>query len=250
MKIAIVGYGHVGKSVHKLFPDAIVYDPYLNIGKKSDLKNLDALFISVPTPSLPDGSCDTSIVESVIREFDSDLFIIRSTVIVGFTDEMVKKYHKNIAFQPEYYGETKNHPYADESKMSWITLGGTKESVSKARKVYKDFKGEIYESTSKEAEMAKYMCNSFLATKVTFCNEIFDLCEKLDINYDNVKNLFMLDNRIGKSHVDVYENNRGYGGSCFPKDVKALIKLMDKVKSEHKLIASVHEANEELKKKN
>lgn len=249
MKVAIIGYGHVGKSIQKLFPDAYIYDPYLRIGKKDDLVDLDAAFICVPTPSNELGECDTTIVEGIISYLEAKVIIIRSTVIVGFTDEMNAKYHKNVIFQPEYYGETKNHPYADESKIGWVTLGGDEHSLSIAKELYKDFKGEIHTATAKEAEMAKYMCNAFLASKVTFCNEIYDLCEKLNINYDHVRDLWLLDSRIGRSHVDVYKDNRGYGGSCFPKDVKALIELTKKVGSENDLITSINSANNKIRNK-
>jgi len=249
-KIVIVGYGHVGKSVHELFPESYIYDPFLNLGKKEDLKEIDVAFICVPTPSLDDGSCDTSIVEEIISWLNAKIIIIRSTVEVGFTAAMVTKYHKSIVFQPEYYGETKNHPYSSEKNVSWVTIGGEKEYCDLAKEIYKDKNVKINISTSSEAEMAKYMCNAFLASKVVFCNEIYDLCEKMGINYNNVKELWLNDPRIGKSHFDVYPENRGFGGHCFPKDTAALLSLTKKYKSENNQLKATIKANKILRNKN
>ena len=94
MNILILGYGHVGKAVKASFPNAKIYDPYLKLGNQDDLKNVDVAFICVPTPSLADGDCDTSIVESVIKDINAKLIIIRSTVKIGTTKKLIDKYHK------------------------------------------------------------------------------------------------------------------------------------------------------------
>ena len=103
MKIGIVGYGHVGKAMHKLFKEAVVYDKFLGLGSQTEINLCDAVFVCVPTPQMQDGHCDTSAVEEVIRWVESKVIVLRSTVYVGFTDEMCKKYMKEIVFQPEYW---------------------------------------------------------------------------------------------------------------------------------------------------
>ena len=104
MKIGIIGYGHVGKAMKKLFKNAIVYDinnqENIILSTKEDINNCDVSFICVPTPMNKDGSCDTGIVEEVIKWCKSKLLIIRSTIEIGFTDRMVEKYKKYIVFQP------------------------------------------------------------------------------------------------------------------------------------------------------
>lgn len=225
MKIGIIGYGHVGTAMHELFKAAIVYDKYKNIGAREAINECDVVFICVPTPMREDGSCDTSIVEEVIQWCNCKCLILRSTVRIGFTREMREKYNKEIVFQPEYYGETVAHPFANLSDRNWLTFGGTKTGINLAIKAYQtviNANVTIYQCSSDEAEMAKYMENAFFATKVTFCNEMYDLCQKLNIDYNVVREVWTADPRIGKYHTFVYEDNRGYGGSCLPKDISSV----------------------------
>ena len=227
MKIGIIGYGHVGTAMHQLFKDAIIYDKYKGIGTQKAINECEVAFVCVPTPMAADGSCDTTIVEEVIEWCKCKCLILRSTVRVGFTREMSEKYNKEIVFQPEYYGETVAHPFANLSDRNWLTFGGTKIGINFAIKTYQtviNANVSIYQCSSDEAEMAKYMENAFFATKVIFCNEMYDFCQKMNIDYNVVREVWTADPRIGKYHTFVYENNRGYGGSCLPKDVSSLQK--------------------------
>lgn len=242
MKIGIVGYGHVGTAMHALFKEAIIYDKYKKIGSVEEINDCDLVFVCVPTPRAQDGSCDTSIVEEVISWCSAKVLVLRSTVRVGFTREMTEKYNKEIVFQPEYYGETVAHPYANLSDRNWLIFGGSKNGISVAIEAYQtviNSNVRIYQCTSDEAEMAKYMENSFLATKVIFCNEMYDLCKKLGLDYNIVRELWIADPRTGSSHTFVYENNRGFGGSCLPKDISALKKMADDAGCDSTLITSV-----------
>lgn len=251
MKIGIIGNGHVGTAMHKLFKDAIVYDKCKNIGSMNEVNACDAAFICVPTPMNGDGSCDTSIVEEVIKECKCSLLIIRSTVEIGFTKRMIEKYKKRIVFQPEYYGETVAHPFADLSERNWLAFGGKQEDIDVAITIYKkviNSNVRIYQADSDTVEMAKYMENAYLATKVIFCNEMYDFCLKLNIPYNQVREIWIADPRIGSSHTFVYENNRGYGGSCLPKDVSSLINQADKNNVDLKLLKAVALKNEIYKK--
>ena len=136
-KAAIVGVGHVGSAMHQLIPDAVLYDPIRAIGCREAVNRTQFAFICVPTPSAPDGSCDTSAVEEVIAWLETPFIVIRSTVSVGFTQKMWEKYNKHIVFQPEYYGETPNHPYADLRARGWITLGGAAEDTEAVADFYR-----------------------------------------------------------------------------------------------------------------
>lgn len=226
MKTGIVGYGHVGKAMHKLFKAAAVYDKYLGLGSQAEINSCDAVFVCVPTPQSRGGHCDTSAVEEVIRWVESKVIVLRSTVYVGFTDEMCKKYKKEIVFQPEYYGETVAHPFAELNDRKWMAFGGTKRGIDLAIRAYQDVINSnvrIYQSDAKDVEMAKYMENAFLAMKVTFCNEMYDIAKSLGADYNRVREIWTADPRIGTSHTFVYVDKRGYGGSCLPKDIASIV---------------------------
>lgn len=225
MKIGIVGYGHVGQAMHGLFKNATLYDKYKNIGTQESINECDVVFVCVPTPQSSNGMCDTSAVEEVITWLTVPLIVLRSTVSVGFTDYMMNKYHKEIVFQPEYYGETVAHPFADLSDRNWLSFGGTRKGIDLAIRAYKtviNSNVKIYQADAKSVEMAKYMENAFLAMKVTFCNEMYDIADALGVDYNMAREVWIADPRIGSSHTFVYEDNRGYGGSCLPKDISAI----------------------------
>lgn len=246
MKIGIVGFGHVGGAMHELFKDAIIYDKFKRIGSKEEINTCNATFVCVPTPMMEDGSCDTTAVDEVLAWCESKVIILRSTVRVGYTREMANKLHKNIVFQPEYYGETVAHPFANLSDRSWLSFGGTREAIDLAIDVYKNVINSnvrIYQASSDEVELAKYMENAFLATKVIFINEMYDICEKLGLNYNQVREIWMADPRIGTSHTFIYKDNRGYGGSCLPKDISALHQLEKEKGIDDTLINAVIEKN-------
>lgn len=249
MKIGIVGFGHVGNAIVELFPEAVIFDKYKNIGTKEDINKCDIVYICVPTPTNKNG-CDTSSVEEVISWCEANILIIRSTVSVGFTDEMKSKYRKKIIFQPEYYGETKNHPFKNDKMIPWVTLGGDKNDVKVVASLYESLGYKVNVSTSKEAEFAKYLCNTFLALKVVYANEMYDMAQKLGVDYSKSKELMLEDPRIGKSHLDVYENNRGFAGSCFPKDTEALYIQSKKVKAENELLKQTIKINKKFRKLN
>ncbi|VEU59631.1 Rossmann-fold NAD(P)-binding domain-containing protein [Mesomycoplasma neurolyticum] len=262
LKTGIIGYGVVGKAMKSLFTDSLIYDidPKLNKDKnvkiEKDIKKLDvcdAVFICVPTNQKKDGSCDTSIVEEIIAESNAKLFIIRSTVEIGFTKKMVEKYKKLIVFQPEYYGETIAHPFTKLSDRNWITLGGGEKARNLAIKIYQkviNSNVKIYQCSSDEAELAKYMENAFLATKVTFCNEMYEIAKKLNINYNIARELWIADPRIGSSHTFVYEENRGYGGKCLPKDIASLQHQFKINNIDSTLISAVIKKNKKFTKNN
>ena len=252
MKIGIVGYGHVGKAMHALFKGAEVFDEPLNIGTKEKINQCEIAFVCVPTPSMQDGNCDTSIVENVISWLNVPVIVLRSTVRVGFTDEMMEKYHKEIVFQPEYYGETVAHPFAELSDRQWLAFGGNPKGIDVAIKAYQTVMNSnvrILQYGAKEVEFAKYMENAYLATKVIFCNEMYDIAKSLGVNYNEAREVWVADPRIGTSHTFVYEDNRGYGGSCLPKDIASIIKQADETGANADLLKSVVRRNAVFRKK-
>lgn len=245
-RVGVIGYGHVGNIMKELFTDAVVYDEIKKIGSKPEINQCEIVFVCVPTPISLDGSCDTTIVEYVLEWVESEIVVLRSTVPVGFTDEWVSRTGKNIIFQPEYYGETNAHPFADPHNRNWITLGGRLEITEKVAELYQSvFTSEliINQIDAKSAELAKYMENSFLATKVTFCNQFYDLAQAFGLNYNVVREAWLLDPRIGRSHTFVYSEKRGYGGSCLPKDISAIIYQAKEYGIEIPLLQAVVETN-------
>ena len=245
MKIGIVGSeGHVGSAMKAVFPNAVCYD--LKVGKKEEINTCDTVFVCVPTPSREDGSCNTDIVESVIAWLDVPLIVLRSTVYVGFTDDMRKKYNKEIVFQPEYYGETVAHPFSDLKARQWLTFGGSERGIHLAIRTYQTVYNSnisIHQGDAKSIEMAKYMENSFFALKVIFCNEMKDIADSLGANYDVAREAWIADPRIGTSHTFVYDDNRGYGGSCLPKDIASIAHQADEKNVNCDLIKATIEKN-------
>lgn len=244
--VGIVGYGHVGGIMHKLFPNAEIYDEPLQIGKRININECDYAFICVPTPQNEDGSCNTSIVDDVLSWLcPKKCIIIRSTVPVGYTRKWVNE-GKHIIFQPEYYGETKKHMFEDPNNRDWITLGGLSYLTEQVAQLYETVftsKLRINQIPSDEAEFAKYMENSFFSTKVIFCNQFYDLAKAMGVNYVQAREAWLMDPRIDDSHTQVYPFNQGYGGKCLPKDTAAIIYQGDKVGVNMSLLKAVEEAN-------
>lgn len=249
MKIGIVGYGHVGTAMKQLFSEAIVYDEPKKIGNREDINECDICFVCVPTPMSEDGSCNTSIVENVLKWIESSVIVLRSTVPVGFTDKMCELLRKRILFQPEYYGETVSHPFADLKNQGWITIGGNKKDAEYIVSAYHKVTNSsiiINLVDAKTAELAKYMENSFFAAKVIFCNEFYDLAQKFGVNYGELRETWLLDPRMGRSHTFVYPDNRGYGGSCLPKDIASIIHQGEQL-TDVTLLKAIVEKNNKLK---
>lgn len=245
MKVGIVGLGHVGSAMLELFKEkAVCYDKYKKIGSKDEINSCEVVFVCVPTPQNEDGSCNTLAVEEVLSWLKVDTIVLRSTVPVGFTKKANEKYQSNIIFQPEYYGETTAHPFADLSNRPWITLGG--ENPQKAIEAYQ----EVYNSSveivlvdSSTAELAKYMENAFYALKVSFCNEFYDIAKSFNIDYNLLREVWLKDPRINRSHTFVFPAKRGYSGSCLPKDISSISYQAKQNKVDVTLIDAVRQKN-------
>jgi len=228
MNVLIVGYGNIGKHIYeefkKLEPD--IYDPFVAGYSTKKNKRYDFAFICVPTEMLADGSCDTSIVEQAIIVTDADILVIKSTIPPNTTNKLIVQSGKNIVFSPEHYGVTQ-HCKADPG---FVILGGDKLLTAKVAELYYKVKNgyyKIYFTDTTTAELSKYMLNSFLALKVTFCNEFADLAKKFTVSYPELRELFVADERVRHSHSFVYLDKPYYDSHCFNKDVPALVHLAD-----------------------
>jgi UDPglucose 6-dehydrogenase len=216
MKIKIYGYGWVGKAMKSIFTDAFVHDPQQGYIYE---EKCDVAFICVPTP-LKDGKLDTSIVEQVIANSKDDLIICRSTVMPGTCDKFKDK---NIVFQPEYLGETINHPFTDQKSRPFIILGGKQEDRRKAIEIYqKAYNANITirQVSNYEAEVIKLTENRAIAFKVAQCQELYDVCEKAGVDYYTIRDaVYGDDSRFNLWFTFIYPNARGFNSKCIPKDV-------------------------------
>lgn len=257
MKLGIIGQGFVGIAVKEgmsTYYDVETFD----IAKDSTCNSLselvdksDVIFVCLPTPMNSDGSCNTDIVEQVIREIDCLAFrhqivVIKSTVPPGTTNRLNKK-NKNITviFNPEFLTEAN---FVDDFKnQDRIIIGGSRPATTILRQVYSLVFPNIpiVKTGAKTAEMVKYLINTFLATKVSFANEIKQICDKLDIDYDKVVEYAQYDERLGNSHwaVPGPDGKFGFGGSCFPKDVNALIDVAKQLSVETAVLHGTWETN-------
>ena len=238
MKIGIIGAGIVGSAtafgLKSKLNEIIVYDKFKS-GYQSikDIVSCDIVFICVPTPMKKSGEIDLSAindsVEQLVNNNYKNIVVIKSTAVSGTTDNLAKKYADlSFAFNPEFL--TEKNSLLDFLDSDRIIVGANDDNVyKKIAQIYVDagFKCPIFHTDIKTAEMIKYMSNAFLATKVIFANEIYQICKKLDIDYREVSKLVALDERIGKSHLMVpgEDNCFGFSGTCFPKDINALIYL-------------------------
>jgi UDPglucose 6-dehydrogenase len=245
--VAIVGFGAVGRAVQQLFPAAVVYDEPLEIGSRAEVNACEYAFVCVPTPPAPDGSCDTSIVEDVAGWLETDVIILRSTVSVGTTERLALQTGKRIVFQPEYGpAETPDHPFNNLRNIRWLILGGSRTDTIAVADLYKTtFNADIaiHQTDSRTAELTKYMENAFLAAKVAFCNEFYDIASRLDVDYNELRELWLLDPRIGRSHTFVFPDDRGFGGKCLPKDLSAIIATARDAGVEPAFLDGVEHAN-------
>lgn len=231
-RIGVIGRGHVGSMIiRQLSPanEVISYD--LSDGSDYPTEALaacDFAMICVDTPSRPDGSVNVSNVEAALAQLPCDNVLIRSTVPPGTTARLAASTGKNICFWPEYVGETKFVASSwDEFSASepFIVLGGDAAS----RRLFADLLLPIYgpevrvfQCESGEAELVKYMENSYFAAKVIFVNEFRELSESLGLDWHTVREGWLLDPRVERDHTVAFEK-KGFGGKCLPKDLAGIL---------------------------
>jgi UDPglucose 6-dehydrogenase len=237
MKIGVVGHGVVGSAVARHFsadhrPEVTIYDkfqpPYNHPGRKTAVNACDLVFVAVPTPIGQDGvSCDVSAVEECVSWITVPI-CIRSTIPPGTVDRLSAATGKSIVFSPEYLGEQLGHPWRNEGDSGFLIVGGSPdvcELVLSAYRSIPELELKYYCTNARTAELCKYMENCYLATKVAFVNQFFDIAHALNIDFDELRLLWLADPRIGSSHSTVTAV-RGFRGRCLPKDISALVAVM------------------------
>jgi nucleotide sugar dehydrogenase len=229
--ILIVGYGIVGNNLHKelnaLEPD-IADIKFSGHFKEKKYKEYDAIFICVDTPYVNrHNPCETSSIDSVIGEYSSYLrsdgvFVIKSTILPGTTEELSARYNYKIIFSPEYYGNT---IYCNNFEFNFTILGGNKEDCIKVQQILLpcyDGRHTFHITDSKTAELVKYMENSYLAMMVSFCGQFYNLANDLKINYEELRELFIQDPRVNRSHTNIFRDHPYWDSHCLNKDLTAL----------------------------
>jgi UDPglucose 6-dehydrogenase len=226
--VAIIGNGWVGKAVYSLFPDAYIYTP--SKGTKEEVNKRDVTFICVPTPYTIDsngveGELDTSIVEDIVSWCQSPLLVIRSTVNPGTTDYLSKKYNKRIVTQPEYLGESPQHPLLNQKTLPFLILGGDRKDIRELINLYTSVYNaniKIRQVSAIEAEVIKLSENRAISFKVAQCQELYDVCEKAGIDYYTIRDaVYSDDPRFNLWWTFVFPDKRGFNSKCIPKDVYA-----------------------------
>lgn len=257
MRIGIIGSGFVGSAVAHahLHDEVLINDPkHPHSVALTDFVDCDAIFICVPSPSTEDGHCDTSILEDVLK----NLFFVNITAQIPIISkvtappsvyERLQKQYPNLVHAPEFL--TAKNALWEYKFGKLCVIGGNKEWRGKAAKVILQGMVEVRPDNVlftdiKAASLYKYLMNSYLAAKVTFMNDFYELAQVHSIDWNDIQSIARSDERIGNTHLSVPGNNGeyGWGGGCFPKDVAAIImeaidhnvdfELMDRVETINK----------------
>jgi nucleotide sugar dehydrogenase len=252
-KIGIIGVGVVGGAVRAYFEtqpvELFLHDPAKKLGSIDEVNKSDIVFICVPTPYIPKKGFDLSYVVDACKNLSGKkIVVIKSTVVPGTAEKLQKKFpqHKFL-FNPEFL--TEKNANQDMINPDRQIIGYTSEGKSAAKRVLDLLPKAPYQKTmpATEAEMVKYFGNTFLSLKVVFANQMYDLCDKIKIDYGQVAEAASHDTRIGKSHLEIFhEGYRGYSGKCFPKDMSALIEFSDAKGVDLKIHKLAHKINKGL----
>ena len=241
--IGIIGQGFVGSAIREGMKGSFVVETFdIDTSKNPTCDNVSELvdkideiiFVCLPTPMNEAGRCDTSLVETVIGNINDISYrlnkrviaVIKSTVPPGTTDRLNHQYrHIHVVFNPEFLTEANS--FDDFKNQSRIIIGGPRPASTKVKILYRKAfpKAPIIKTGASVAETVKYFTNCFLATKVSFANEMKQICDAVDVDFDKVVEYALYDERIGKSHLSVPgpDGSLGFGGHCFPKDLNAMI---------------------------
>ncbi len=269
MKIGVVGVGIVGGATAKVLEkghEIFLYDKFkAEYSSEKNLENLvansETVFVCVPTPMKITGEIDYSSIynsmnqilekiNKIDRNPEEILITVRSTAVSGTTDKLAEKYPFRVAFNPEFLRE--RHAIEDMENTERVVIGANDEkSRNQLLEVYKPLfpNAKYVVVTRKEAEMIKYAANVTLASQITIANEIYQICKATGVDYNVVREAILLDNRIGNNtEVPGPDGDFGFGGKCFPKDLKALIRLSQEHEYDPYLLQEIWRTNERVRK--
>lgn len=246
--VLIVGYGIVGKNlsheIRNLHPD--IYDKYkTELNTKKSNKVYDFAFICVDTPYIDENiPCDLKEVKNAIFENEAEIYLIKSTILPGSIENLIEETGKKIIFSPEYYGSTH---FSNNYVYNFTILGGEKAICKKAiqllQNVY-DGRHRFIVVDSRAAELVKYMENAYLAMKVSFCSQFWNIAKEIDVDYEMLRELFISDPRINPSNTFIFDEHPYWESHCYDKDLAAFSSVYDAP-----LIEAVISFNEMMKNK-
>ena len=267
-KVAIIGYGYVGKGMYNFFKDhfeMVIYDPFVKkdgddiVTDINEVNECDFAVICVPTPMQKNGQVDVSIVEQTVRWLDVPLILIKSTVPPNTVDELKRLTGKRIVFSPEYMGEGKyviqwwkdrGHPHPTDMKYhDFQIFGGAKDDTHDCIQFFQKVMGpsvHYYQTDSTTAELTKYMENAWGAMKVSFCHEFHEIANAFDVDYSELRELWLADGRTERMHTAVFEDDKGFGGKCFPKDVNGIYNAAIKAGANPTILKAILDKNDTL----
>jgi len=264
MNIGIIGQGFVGNAVYNKFKNyynVLTFDldkTLCNSSFEKINKECKYIFVCLPTPMNKDGSCHIGIVDDLLTKLDkysneisqSKIVVVKSTIPPGTTKKWNDKFDNlSVVFNPEFLTEA--NAVKDYENQNRIILGGPKNETLQLNSIFSKVfpNAKIINTNSTDAEMVKYTTNSFLAMKVSFANEIYQICKKVNADYDKVIESTIQDERLGTSHWKVPgpDGDFGYGGHCFPKDINALISVAINNNISPKMLIATNEKNKEVR---
>jgi UDPglucose 6-dehydrogenase len=263
MQIGVIGNGFVGNAIYQNFKDKVltkVYDVRSDkkLNELIEVLESQIVFICLPTPMKTNGECDLSFVNDFFDDLDVNskkfktdpLFVIKSTVPIGTTERLNRKYTFRIVHNPEFL--TAVNAVEDFRNTDRNIIGGRQDLCLELRNFYLHHfpYTPVQIVKSNESETIKYFCNSFLASKVAFFNNLYEICQKFGMNFDSVKDGITSDSRIGISHTKVpgTDGLMGFGGYCFPKDINALINTLKENDIDDSLFSTVWQYNQKVRK--
>lgn len=256
-KVGIVGVGMVGGAMKHYLEkkeglELFLYDKGQNLGSPEEVNKAELVFVCVPTPYLKNGEgFDLSYVEETLSWLQGDkVVVIKSTVLPGTTEMLQKKYPRHkLLMNPEFL--TEETADQDMSYPDRQIVGYTEQSHDVAGDLMQLLPLAPFERIlpATEAELVKYFGNTWFSVKVSFGNQMYDLCQALGVDYDRMVEAAAADKRIGRTHLNVWHKGyRGYGGKCLPKDTKAIIQLANVKGVDLKLHKAAETINAELMK--
>lgn len=253
LNVAVIGAsGFVGNAVSHGFIRTNLFriDPRLGTSITDILdKDIHVAFICVPTPMGDSGQINASIVVEVLEQLSvmtNTLIVLKSTVTPDIVGQFAAKYD-NFIYNPEFL--TERNAVDDFIFPIMQVFGGSRTNTDKLEQIYNDASNcrssRVFHMSAKEAAFVKYGINTFLATKVLFWNQFFDICQLSDVEYENIIQAIGYDPRINKSHTMVPgpDGRRGSAGPCFAKDVPALIRYSQKLDYDFSVLNNAWNAN-------
>lgn len=262
MQVGVIGNGFVGNAIYQNFKDKVntkVYDVMKEkcLNTIDEVLSSDIIFVCLPTPMKLNGECDLTFINNFFKELKlkgntkDPLFVIKSTVPIGTTDSLRRvREDLRIVHNPEFL--TAVNAVEDFKNSDRNIIGGYQEWCLELGAFYKKHFPDtpIQIVKSNESETIKYFCNSYLAAKVAYFNNLYEICAKLGMDFDSVKSGVVSDSRIGSSHTKVPgpDGQMGFGGYCFPKDINALINTLVDNNINDSLFSSVWEYNKLVRK--